>query len=333
MAVVAVLARAATLRRLRAWAGHRGRAVIGAAAVAGLLLAVPMAASAAPQGSPAVEEHTTTVRYGPLLLPPSFGLGDEHGQKMTFAGPTYDLPCRDCFITGVQPDMVYADGSQANHHTGVMLHHMVVFNPSEEDVTCRREGVGLATGQRIFAAGNERTGARLPPGYGYRLGDKPLGAVAELMNMSARPQQVYVTLDVTWVDAHDGALREVTPVWLDVDNCGDSQYTVPQGPSHTRWEWDATIAGDVVAAGGHVHDHGVAITLSNLTRSERICESVAGYGTDPRYMGHIESMSTCTGDPVATVGAGDTLELGSYYDAPEPDDTAMGIMIAYVHER
>lgn len=313
---------------------RRPLAMLAALGLAFVLPAVAFAA--APQADAAPEEHTTTVRYGPLVLPPHLGDEDEHGghggQMVTYAAPTYEMPCQDCYVTGIQPDMVYADGSRANHDTGAMLHHMVVFDPTTSDTTCGRQGVGLLTGQRLFASGNERTGAHLPSGYGLHLGDKPLGAVAELMNMSAQPQQVYLTMKVSWVDAHNARLKEVTPVWLDVDNCGDSQYTIPDGPSHTTWTWKSTMSGDIVAVGGHVHDQGVSITLSNATRNEEICESVAGYPTGSHHEGHVESMSTCTGDPLATVRKGDDLMIDSYYHASMPDDTVMGIMLAYVHQ-
>lgn len=314
------------------------------AAVFAVALVLPGAAVAAPsQAGPAVEEHTTTVRYGPLLLPPYLPQPGDHdghgthgghaGQMVTYVAPTYDMPCRDCYLTGIEPDLVYADGSPANFHTGAMLHHAVVFDPSRNDTTCGRDGVGLLTGQRVFAAGNERTGAHLPAGYGYHLGNHPLGALAELMNMSPQPQQVYVTMKLSWVDAGSARLKNVTPVWLDVDNCGDSQYTIPAGSTHTTWTWTSTMTGDVVAAGGHVHDHGVSITLTNVTRDEEICESVAGYGTDPHYEGHIESMSVCLGDPLAHVREGDELMLDAHYESPHPDSTVMGIMLAYLHQQ
>lgn len=307
--------------------------------------AVPYAAPHADTAPTAPVEHTTTVRYGPLLLPANLGLDSGHaGQTATYAGPTIEMPCKNCYVTGIQPDMVYADGSQANYQTGAMLHHMVLFDPSKSDPTCGRQGVGLVSGQRIFAAGNERTGARLPDGYGYRLGATPLGTMAELMNMSAQPQQVFITVKVTWVDAATATLKDVTPVWLDVNNCGNSQYTVPEGPSHTMWTWKSTMDGDVVAVGGHVHDHGISITLSNATRHQEICKSVAGYGSgmDDGMSGgmpggmpdgsHVVSMSTCSGDPLATVRKGDALTLDSYYESPMRDDSVMGIMIAYVHQ-
>ncbi|MGH3939677.1 MAG: hypothetical protein ACRDTG_13810 [Pseudonocardiaceae bacterium] len=306
-------------------------------AIMGLPLVLPaLVFAAAPQADAAPEEHTTTVSYGPLLLPPYLGGDTGHdghaGQMVIYAAPTYDMPCRDCYITGIEPDVVYADGSQANHHTGAMLHHVMVFDPSKSDTTCDRRGVGLLTGQRIFAAGNERTGSHLPAGYGYHLGDMPLGGQAELMNMSPRPQQVYITMKISWVDAADAQLKEVTPVWLDVDNCGDSQYTIPAGSSHTLWTWKSTLTGDIVAAAGHVHDQGISITLSNTTRNEKICESVAGYATGSHHGGHVQSMSTCIGDPISTVRTGNDLTIDSYYHADEADDTVMGIMIAYVHQ-
>ncbi|MGQ0777347.1 MAG: hypothetical protein ACT4NY_23525 [Pseudonocardiales bacterium] len=314
--------------------GGRRLAVL---AVMALTLVLPgIVFAAAPPADAAPEEHTTTVSYGPLLLPPYLGGESGHGghagQTAIYAAPTYDMPCRDCYITGIEPDVVYADGSQANHHTGAMLHHVVVFDPAKSDITCGRQGVGLLTGQRVFAVGNERTGAHLPAGYGLYLGDMPLGAQAELMNMSAQPQQVYITMKINWVDAANAQLKDVTPVWLDVDNCGDSQYTIPAGPSHTTWTWKSTMTGDIVAAGGHVHDQGISITLSNTTRNEKICESVAGYATGSHHEGHVQSMSTCTGDPIGTVRTGDDLTIDSYYHAHEPDDTVMGIMIAYLHQ-
>jgi hypothetical protein len=317
--------------RARLLGRSRGSAALG------LLLVVPgIAFATTPQADAAPEGHTTTVRYGPLLLPPYLGVGGGHGghdgQMVNYVAPTYDLPCRDCYITGLQPDLVYADGSEANHHTGVMLHHMVLFDPSQSDPTCGREGVSMVSGQRVFAAGNERTGAHLPPGYGYHLGAAPLGAAAELMNMSAQLQQVYITVEVSWVDAGDAPLKEVTPIWLDIDNCGDSQYTVPAGPSHTTWSWKSTMTGDIVAAGGHVHDQGVSITLFNATRNEKICESVAGYSSGSHHDGHVESMSTCIGDPIGTVRKGEELLIDSYYHATMPDDTVMGIMLVYLHQ-
>jgi hypothetical protein len=50
----------------------------------------------------------------------------------------------------------------------------------------------------------------------------------------------------------------VKPVWLDIDQCGDSEYSIPAGFSDTHRDWTVNVPGKIVAALGHVHGHGVA---------------------------------------------------------------------------
>jgi hypothetical protein len=42
-------------------------------------------------------------------------------------------------------------------------------------------------------------------------------------------------------------------------------------------------------------------------------------------------MSTCTGDPVATLGYGDVVRLHSEYNSTHAADDVMGIMLGYVN--
>lgn len=44
------------------------------------------------------------------------------------------------------------------------------------------------------------------------------------------------------------------PVWLDVANCGTSEYTAPPGYSDVHADWTSNLDGSIVAIGGHVHD-------------------------------------------------------------------------------
>lgn len=298
-------------------------------------------ASAGPQPGPAeqapatpvpgggADDLRTSVRYGPFVLPPASLGGTVHHNIVLANVPK---PCSDCYITGFSPDLVYQDGSPANHDTGPMLHHAVWTRPQMPDATCTRNGwVGLA-GQRFFAAGNERTGGFLPAGFGYHVGQDPWTLVAEIMNHSEAPKVVFATLDVTYRPGSDRSLKPVTPMWLDVDNCNDSEYTVPAGPSHVKWDWTSSLTGRIVAAAGHVHNGGIKTVLTNETTSQQICTSVAGYGTKPAYMGNIESMSGCSRDALGTVRAGEVLALHSYYNSPETRNDVMGIMIAYIYE-
>ena len=114
-------------------------------------------------------------------------------------------------------------------------------------------------------------------------------------------------------------------------------YRVPIGFSDTHYEWKATIGGKLIAAAGHIHDHGINDELTNKSAGEALlCNSVAGYGgpgyETPDGRKHVSSMSVCTGNPIATVTKGQTLRLHRSTtcrkDTPLIDD-AMGIAIAY----
>lgn len=278
----------------------------------------------------------TTVRIGPIVARPHSGHGGEHGHgtHTTVALP-WTPPCVNCYVTGIEPDLTYSDGSTANYDTRAMLHHAVLFDRSKKDVTC---GAGRKifrlTGRRIFASGNERTSLSLPDGYGVELGRAPLTwGVVEVMNMKHKPQTVFFETTLTHVPASTRGMEEVTPVWLDAANCtGDSHHSAPEGESMTTWRWKSTISGTITSAGGHLHDGGRSVTLSNTSTGRRICTSEAGYGTDPAYMGHLESMSVCQRESLGAVHRGDVLQLDSVYRMDRAAGDVMSITMAYVDE-
>ncbi|MFN2557762.1 MAG: hypothetical protein ABR592_13025, partial [Nitriliruptorales bacterium] len=294
------------------------------------------AASAAPQtGTP------TTVTYGPFVLPPAppetaaagqpvggIRIGEVH---LNFVLREAPKPCNDCFLTTLRPDLVYPDGRPANLDTGVMLHHAVWFQAGQPDVTCGPETVVGRLGQRFFASGNERTGATLVPGFGYHVDGSSWTLLVELMNHTNTPKTVNLRLDATWLP-NSPDTKPVTPIWLDVDNCRDSQYSAPAGPSRTQWRWTSARTGRLISAAGHLHDGGVKAVLTNHSSGRTVCTSFAAYGRNPAYRGSIESMSACNWDAIGTVHAGEVLTLDSYYNLPAPRHDVMGIMLAYLYE-
>jgi hypothetical protein len=294
------------------------------AIVATLLLA---ALCSAPASAARGGQHWKVVRYGPFTLPAGT-FHEEHGHvhssHLTRRLSNVEKPCKSCHITALVPLFRYANGAEANFHTNAMLHHAVWSNTGSADLTCRTRR------QRFFASGNERTPISLPRGYGYRVRETDRwNLLVELMNLQVEPQTVYVDLLVRYRKG-GRRIQGVTPTWLDIDGCGDSQYSIPAGRSARTRDYRAPFDGKVVAGGGHVHDDGLFVEALNATRGKTICRSIAGYGTKPSYEGHIESMTTCQGNPVATFQAGDLIRLRSVYDSPEPQDDVMGIMLGYV---
>ncbi len=195
---------------------------------------------------------TAIVRYGPFSVPAaSMGQPGMVNNQFVFNLPA---PCSDCYVTDIVPSLVDSDGTDTNFDTGTMLHHFVLFNPAKRDTTCPN---GLFDrfnpGERFFASGSERSHVHLPNGYGYYNAGNKWTLDAELMNMMAEPQQVYVQVVVRYRPgtAH---LKAVTPIWLDINNCRTSEYTIPHGDSDTHWPWTSNLSGYIVGIGGHQHD-------------------------------------------------------------------------------
>lgn len=308
------------------------RTRIGAALAAVAVIAAGAVVGSQARAADVARAHAghgtvTEMKIGPFVLPPA-PMGAVHGQNIPI--PRIEKPCEDCYIIAVDPDLKFADGRRAAMADGVMLHHMVIFEPSKPDPTCGRSGIG-ALGRRVFAAGDERTSFHLPEGFGYKVDSSRWTGIAELMNHSAQPQTVFLTAKVTHVPADKPGMKPVTPVWLDVANCSDSQYTVPKGKSATPWTWTSDLTGRIIEAGGHVHAGGIGLTLDNATTKKRICSSQAGYG-EGAHAGMVTSMSVCSWDSLGTVRAGETLKLTSLYDSPRQMSGVMGIMLIAVYE-
>ena len=288
--------------------------------------AASAAKTAAASATTTAAESTRTVRYGPYTIPAATSAGP--GTVDNTLKLMVRRPCSDCYITSFTPDLVFEDGTSATMMSGAMLHHFVMASQWRRDATCGSAWLGLL-GERFFASGDERTAVRFPAGYGYRVRwYDSWNMLVDLMNMGTTPQTVYVQVTFTVRPSWE-SVRSVRPVWLDIDQCGDSEYSIPAGESDTHWDWTVNVPGNIVAMLGHVHGHGVGVEATNESLGgQSICNSVATLAADQH---HVESMSTCIGDPVASIRTGQTVRLHSKYNSTHPADDVMGIMLGYVH--
>lgn len=289
---------------------------------------------------------TTTIEYGPWTIPAGNGDPHDHDEAGMISNEirtNVTRPCTNCKLIAIDPEMVDAStGREININTGPMLHHFLFAASTRTDNTCPSSGSGLL-GQRFFASGNERTAIDIERlSYGYEVTESDRWSMAtDLMNWSTESRRVKIKVTFKYATGSDATSRtNLRPWWLDVDGCStDSLIEVPVGFSDTTRDIRAPSAGRLIAAAGHIHDHGVNVELNNNSRSEElICNSVARSGETEAYRtfdgrSHISSMSTCVGTPVYTISSGNTLRLHAKYEVPgghhEIDD-AMGIMIAFV---
>ncbi len=281
-------------------------------------------------GTPSTAEASTTVKtvwYGPFTVP---------GGTMADPGMIHNRllfgvkrPCSDCYITSFTPDLVYGTGTRATMDTGMMLHHTVFTSQWRSDATCSGNLLGLA-GERFFASGNERTAISFPSGYGYRVRwYDSWNMLVDLMNHSTQDQTVYIKVTYTVRPSWESVQR-LKPVWLDIDQCGDSEYNIPAGYSDTHWNWWVNVPGKLVAMLGHVHGYGLAVEATNESQGGKsLCRSNATL--DPMDPTMVMEMSTCTGNPIATLHQGDLVRLHSMYDSPVAENDVMGIMLGYIN--
>ncbi len=269
---------------------------------------------------------TKTVRYGPFTVSAAM---EDMPTMLTKLKLGVARPCLSCYITGFVPNLTYADGTTANYETMAMLHHAVFTSQFRSDATCGGTLLGLA-GERFFATGNERTVITLPPGYGYRVNWwDSWNLYVDLMNMAPMSQTFYVDVTFSYRSIWE-SVKAVKPIWLDIDQCGDSEYSIPAtypDVTEAHSDWHVNVPGRLVAMAGHLHDYGVRIEATKEPSGQTICTSTAGYDAS----GHVNHMSTCSGDPLALLHRGDVVRIHSIYSSPIALDDVMGIMLGYIH--
>jgi hypothetical protein len=280
--------------------------------------------------------HTITrVRMGQsssenFVLPP----GNFVYNQIRFNIPA---PCTNCYITDMVPNLVYngdanhPNGTTANLDTDAMLHHFVMINPGRADAVCPG-GLEGQLGERFFAAGNERSQMHLPDPFGYLNNNSQWRLISHVINKSTTATQSFqIEVVYQWRTATGGA--ESKPLWLDIDGCGDSEYTTPVGYNDATTNWVSTVSGRMIGMGGHLHDvditnaapctnhcpekgHGIAVSAelvggnsndyygpippnnpppASLTGAT-MCRSEGLYGTawaGSRYRGHLDTMTGC----------------------------------------
>jgi len=277
------------------------RIAVLAAMMAALLLVFGLSDRGAFEAPQPAEAAETTV----VLLYGNGGDGTigpvaaNAASEMTMSIPPF---CTDCYITRIEPDMVYwndpnpllTNGTPANYNAdggqGIWLHHDAVVN------NCLGN---------IFLSGNERTIYQAPAGYGSYLGvpfsaDDPSGCNLNwflnwhIHNSSGTAaHKVKVKFTVTYRTGE--TLTRLKGVGLNIATAANAEYTIPTGYSdmhtgdpnsqiHADYVISAAQQGQIIAMGGHVHDYGYSVSAFNMTRGVWLCTSTAGYGSTSRYL-------------------------------------------------
>jgi hypothetical protein len=267
------------------------------------------------------ETLTQTFRYGPFTLGPGQEIQGSPSSGMPRPAGAFGLK-------GAKFNLVYEDGSPVSVHD-VHLHHIVMTTSARQDQLCP----GRA--ERFIGTGMERTPIQIWGPYAYLVGaNDQWGSIYHLMNETAPgtpAKKVYIeyTLDYQ-PGANATNSRPVDAYFQDVTGCGGSTYDVPgdggPGSVHSKSRsWTAPRDGIAIFSGGHLHEGGIDITLTDGTTGSEYCKGVATYHENPR---HLAAINGCVLHHQVT--AGHTFTVTSRYDNSQTYQDVMGIMLTYV---
>lgn len=269
--------------------------------------------------------------------------------------------CHDCTVLGGVIGLQTENGTSALD-SGVYIHHILSFDTTKKTDAfasrCATEdgepssgltglidklsgiigtmfvGVGEDNGNEFKIFSNEESGIE----SGFHIGpDDKFVSNLDLVNYGKDPIDVYVTLDIEFVDGQEGA--DAYSTLLDISGCSLDKpiQTDPNGPANTTSDKFPILSdGTIISASmfssfpqnvhdktyttfsissntyyskteGHLHAGGEAMVLA--INDQEVCVSEAEYGESSSV---ISGMSQCL-DPIQ-VSEGDYLTMTSIYD-------------------
>ncbi|KAF1991696.1 hypothetical protein K402DRAFT_400397 [Aulographum hederae CBS 113979] len=184
-----------------------------------------------------------------------------------FSKMIYDAkkPCSDCYITGMQATIKYANGTEANVDTGAWLHHIDVFGA---------QGI-------LWASGNERPHLRLNTKYKYGIDMPPTGFFAvnvDLMSNAKDDKDLTLFIDYEFIPKSKAVgYKPSLMSWNDVGQ--------PMGKegkySFSSMPLTSPVDGQLLYAIGHMHDGGTDVKL--FINDVEVCKSIMTYNSRPGY--------------------------------------------------
>jgi hypothetical protein len=284
------------------WAQHEHHAM-GKASTAKLALTTDPA------------KHEMVAKLGPLALP-------AHTDHMAMAQPRaqfIEIPF-DGWITAYHPALVDEAG---NVLPGQMLHHVAFWNTERSDFLCSNKE------EHIFGAGGEMNDWPALPGFGYRVrkGDR-----IRVTTMFHNPTQT--SYERAWLvvrmeyQPKSAELKSVYPAWFDVQKCGDSNFAVPASGITRQADIPVNFSGRLLGVGGHMHDYGEQLVLSDETQQQPIASLQATLDEQ----GHLRSMPVAVfldrgGFPLKK---GDAVRVEARYGKPRLSHAeGMAIVVGY----
>ena len=277
---------------------YRSRAAIAAALSAAFFCLLMVTSSSAwAEASPTTAQADGSLRTTYTVGPLDVTSGQNRISYAPITGA--EKPSVNGWITRIQPNLVYEDGSIPSS-SKVMFHHGVWLNTSRKDATSNGA-------QRFYATGEEKTINEFPPGYGYRYRASDGWLLNHMIhNLTPEPMTLYITYTIDFIPdsaPQAASIKPVRPIWMDVQNGSiypifdtyrdsggaDGEFVYPQDqpgaypPGVQKNQWTVNQGGVLLSTAGHVHTGGLATNLylrrAGASYAGPVCEQPTNYDT------------------------------------------------------
>ena len=244
--------------------------------------------------------------FGPVKIKP--------GQNTIEFAPNTQRPQVDGWIVGFHPNLKRPDGSVPRVDV-IHLHH----------------GVWIVNGRPVWAAGEEKTDAIAPAGYGWRYRTSDNWIMNHMIhNLTPTPTKVAVTYDLDFIPADSPAaagMQEIHTAWVDAvggaypvfdaKRRGNAKtFTYPTDAGASQPGFRVPADGTLVGTGGHLHPGGLwtDLYLTRNGQTVKLFRSKAKYYEPAGAVSWDVSMKVTPRDWRVAVKAGDVLTTTGTYD-------------------
>ena len=261
-------------------------------------------------------QHVLTARLGPLNLPAHTG----HMAMLQPAPQILEIPF-DGWITAYHPSLVDDSGRPLPSR---LLHHVAFWNTARADFLCPNKQ------EHIFGAGGEMNDWPALPGFGYRVhrGDR-IRVTTMFHNPTAESYpSAWLVVRMEYQSLGGTPLKSVYPAWFDVKKSGDSDFPVASSGMTLQADMPVNFSGRLLGVGGHLHDYGEQLELSDVTQRQPIATLKSVLDDQ----GHIRSVPVAVflnrgGFPLKK---GDIVDVQARYQPPRvPHADGMAIVVGY----
>lgn len=306
-----------------------------------LLVALPLVAAAQAtgghdlhptRGEPAPEawiqvdsaHRALVVTAGPFRLPAaSTPMAGMRHEMMGNTNPVarFEWPL-DTWMRGAQVELVDGRGQPLPRQ---LLHHLTIENFD------RRELV-YPVAERLMSIGRETQDISLPRTVGAPMkAGQRLGVWVMWENDTGREfDSVFLRLTLRWTAPNQVPRPiDVLPFHVDANLqvVGNNTFAVPPGGVSRVFEFTLPVGGHLLAAGGHLHDHGVSLRLEDGETGKALVTVTAKRDAEGRVLGISRELLALRGEG-PHLRAHHRYRLVVRYDNPTADTLpdVMGIM-------